>query len=324
MGVGEAILAIIDILDAVSDIAGWLTPDEINEYTVYDFTGDTWIGYVSYSYEGNENDSGTEGGTCVFSSSSNYDGCVIFSGKHVTVTEHLTGGVGQPSVGVDTAGNISFSGGGAYAFSVEINSNLDPDPWSKSSLGVSFTSGTTFKANGSWTGSASNRIGLATDTTLTNSSKFREKHPDVPYVPPGSYTFDQLRNALIEQYNQDYDLDISIDNPDIPTYNDLFGDGTDPTETGSGSGFEFDYGEVISPSELESILDHTDYQLDELDTELPDLSFELPDAVFSSEQITLLTDTLTASYSFFDGLGLSGTLISLGVLAGLIRLIRGG
>lgn len=324
MGVGEAILYVSEALISFAQVADAFTPDEVNEYTVFQMSGGVWIGTLSYTYTSETGENSTEMMTAAFSATSNYDGKVIASGTHVTVKLKQVGTSGTvPSVYASAGGlSVSFNGGGY--FQVEVNVN-DASTYTRNTVGGNSTSGTTFTFGGKWTNASSGKLGIFS-TGMSNVKNLHDTDSFAPYFPPGDYTFNELRKALIDQVNDDFDLNISEDTPEIPDYDDLLGDGEpDETEPTSGGGdFQFDYGEVISPSELESILDQTDYQLDELNTELPDLSFELPDATFSEVQITLLTDTLTASYNFFDSLGLSSTLIALGVVAGLIRMIRGG
>lgn len=102
----------------------------------------------------------------------------------------------------------------------------------------------------------------------------------VPLTPGTKYTYDDALQIYIDYFNDvDTNLNLTLnDFPDEDSY--LPTEPTEPpTEPGAtlppGIGFDFDYGEVISPTELDSILDQETYEVDTIqDFTMPVLSLE--------------------------------------------------
>lgn len=169
------------------------------------------------------------------------------------------------------------------------------------------------------------------NSALGNAFKEQINKPDgyvyVPFPEGSSITYEDAYKT-IESFAEAYP-ELEIDMDDILTFDEINPSETEPTEpTSEGGnccgGFDIDYDELVSPSELYDVLNTETYDLAEIDTSMPDLNAELPSDVLANTQITMLSDALTVSYNFWDALGLSSTLIALGVLAALFNFIKGG
>lgn len=95
------------------------------------------------------------------------------------------------------------------------------------------------------------------------------------------------------------------------------------TEGGCCGSFDFDYNEVVSPSELDGILNQDTYHLDEIPTDIPDLTMELPSETLSQSILEVLPVAINSSYNYFSALGIAPTLIATAVIVVLIKMLRG-
>lgn len=93
----------------------------------------------------------------------------------------------------------------------------------------------------------------------------------------------------------------------------------------------FDYGEVISPTELQGILNGETYDLDEIPTlssefleSLPLESLELPSETLSASLLQAGAGVINESYNFYSSLGLMPTFVATAVIIAIIRMLRGG
>lgn len=327
MGVGEAVLVVAETLGFVASVADLFTPETVIEQnTILSTGGGIWYGTGEYSWTDASGNVTTETLTCAFGGGNLYDGKPVASSSFVNLTLVQKGASGAiPSVSVSTSGSVTFSGGGFYGFVLSWAGDNSASPSSVrvtdgGSAGSSYKQGAG-GGKGSWGGTASGIIArnashsYSTDKNVVNNGG--------RYIPPGQYTFDGLRAQLIDYYNVTYDIDISVDDPNIPDWEDFFGeDATEPPATGDG--FQFDYNEVINPSELDDILKQETYELDEIETGLPEFTdVELPSETMDEGTLQVLPAIATQSYELLTATGLANVFIPLAVILCVIKILRG-
>lgn len=332
MGVGEAILVIGETLGFIADTVDLFTPETVIEQnTIFSTGGGIWVGSAEYTWTDSSGTRKTETLTCNFGGGNLYNGKSVASGPSVhayLITQGSSGSV--PSVS-SSGTSITFSGGGYYDFELEWSGNNSKTPTSivvttGGASGATFTEGSG-EGTGTWSGSSSHIIGR--NASCSYSTNLNDLENGGHYIPSGNHTFNELRDELINYYNDEYGLniDINIGSDEIPDWDTYFGDQDETEPTGSGDGFQFDYGEVISPTELESILDQETYELQEIETDPTDLpslpSEELPTDTFSDEVLTGIPEVVQGSYSFLTGTELASVFIPMAVIMCIIKILRG-
>lgn len=345
MGTAEAIGYIAEVVGAIVGITELITDDPVSETTIYNFANDMWLGSGQYTYTSPLGVSSIETGTCIFNPNTLAPGKTVFSGPHVTVQAVMRSNAGGTSPYLLYNGNVAGLGGGGYydfRFQVDGESlasmyNLASCVRSTSITSMKFTAKTGTMTNpgysypsGGQGAACITANGNSFNTILTNNANMHSQHPNVPYVPKGTYDFDGLRDAIINQVNLDFDLDIPLNTPDIPTLDDVLGNETNPPATGDG--FQFDYNEVISPSELQDLLEQETYELDEIDTDMPMLPVLPPPSdiipsdgnndAFEAEVLALIPAVVTESYNGLATLGLLGVFTSTAIIALIIKIIH--
>lgn len=145
----------------------------------------------------------------------------------------------------------------------------------------------------------------------------------VPLIVGNTYTYYEALDTYIDYFNDKYtDLDLNLTREDFPSEEDYLPQV--PTTTTSSGCCNIDYGEIMSPSEFDDVLNSAEYDLEEIPTtfalDLP----ELPEETLPSGMLSLAGNMVNASYNYYDSLGLSGILIAVGVIVCVIRLLRGG
>lgn len=138
--------------------------------------------------------------------------------------------------------------------------------------------------------------------------------------------------ALYEQFFQKFpDIDADINDNDINYFNP-FEEDQEATETfppatlpPGGSSFDFDYGEVISPSELQDILDQETYYLAELDTNHFDFKLDSVPSLqdFPAEIISGVTGLGAVYEKLLSTSGVLSVFSIIAVLVFFIRVFRG-
>lgn len=145
----------------------------------------------------------------------------------------------------------------------------------------------------------------------------------VPIYPGYSYTYYEALDTYINYFNDKYsDLDLNLTTDDFPSESDYLPE-VPTTEPVSGGCCNIDYGEIMSPSEFDDVLNSAEYDLEEIPTtfalDLPDL----PEETLPTGMLSLAGNIVNESYNYYNSLGLSGVLISVGVIVCVIRLLRG-
>lgn len=142
----------------------------------------------------------------------------------------------------------------------------------------------------------------------------------IPIIAGNSYTYYDALDIYINYYNNKY-TDLSLTREDFPPESDYLPQ--EPTTEPISGGFDIDYDEIMSPSEFDAVLNSAEYDLEEIPTtfalDLP----ELPDETLPTGMLSFAGNIVNASYSYYNALGLSGVLISVGVIVCVIRLLRG-
>lgn len=158
---------------------------------------------------------------------------------------------------------------------------------------------------------------------VTNSPFNLIINDTVPITPGQTYTYYEALDTYIDYFNDKYtDLDLNLTREDFPSEEDYLPQ-VPTTTTGSGC-CNIDYGEIMSPSEFNDVLNSAEYDLEEIPTtfalDLP----ELPKETLPEGMLSLAGNIANASYNYYSSLGLSGVLIAVGVIVCVIRLLRGG
>lgn len=329
MGAGEAIVLILETLDTIWSLGSFLAGEEITQTTVYNFTGAVWLGYGYYTYYFEEGGSERREAYCQFLPNDMYDGMPIIQSEDFAVYAVRQNGSNAPTIGGSVT-SLGLNGGTQYTFrgvvdDTDVFTGYTSVYMSNTNVSFSEASATQFK----WTHSGSNVVqffALNTPesngkTILTTMSAYRGQDGRAPYVPSGQYTFDELREELINQYNNDFDLDIDVDSPEIPKLEDFL-----PEATGPGGSFVFDYNEVISPEELEEILQQETYDLDELETDMgifDIVDVDESDVMLPDEYLENTGLALAAGWQLVQATGLSSTFICLGLIVAIVKTLRG-
>lgn len=329
-----AIAEIINALGAIFQIADYLTPDEVvNNTTIFHFSSNDWIGGTQYTYVDEYNNSHLVDATLNLSQSN------IYAGRNILISPYLniifqTGNGSVPNRYPTTS--MLFR---SELEKVTLNNVYRNFAWntkwvSANGAEVTFAGDTSIVAevgvNSRYTVYSDGRITRTGEpftlmnTTLTTFAEM--KTSGAPYIPAGDYTFDQIRGELINQYNINFNLNIPQDETDIPTFDDLNEEPTEePTEWLPG--FEFNYDEVISPSELEDILNQETYDWNEVDTELIELP-ELPTIpAYETDQneadvLTAIPVIATVSMNMLGSLGLLSVFTSIAVIKMILKVLR--
>lgn len=322
MGVVEAVAAIGFILDLCQIADMIYDMNSLNEPHAYldnTFVGTAWYYYAEYNGAPTE----TIIGNVVFNPNTQTDYDAVFSSEYVTAVMN-----GDKGFSLNASSNPWVMSG---AFTTTAGRGA---PTTSNQLLFATTQYLYWYGDGSHGSVNNGRIAVIGPTPGSDNSTYvgmttipsiSNTYTGVAYVPPGDYSYNDLRETLINYYNNKFGLNIDINIGEIPTWEDLqeSTEETDETETNS-SGFEFDYGEVISPEELESLLNGETYQLDEIDTELPSLDVpELPSEEMPQEVLGVIPALVTGSYELLVGTGLANVFISLAVLICIIKILRG-
>lgn len=146
----------------------------------------------------------------------------------------------------------------------------------------------------------------------------------VPIAPGTQITYNDALNLYINYWKQLYPDWEELDPSDFPTEQEFMGEEpTEPTE-GNGNCCNIDYNEIMSPSELESVLNGTDYDLAEIPT--IDATFDLPELpsdTIPSSVLAIAGTAMRSSWDFYAATGLAGTMVAVAVIVVLIRMLRG-
>lgn len=341
-----AVARIAEIMALVASVSTWMAPGELSDQTTYDFTASMWVGDGYYTYVDEAGKSTTVSGVAVINPNYVFDGKNVFAGPGLTVKmKLLEEPTGSTPVGATFSSTYyRMTGGSYYTFVYDIGTFTDLSFGSGFGLtNLGRASGFTYNAStgvrktpsgvGSTVGAAFGPSGdtAATQgqsTYLTNDQTIANRDPRAGYVPPGSYSYDDLRAALIQFFNDEYNLDIELDNPDIPKLEDILEEPTEPA-TG-GNGFEFDYGEVISPTELESLLNQETYDLAEIDTDIPtfptmpdvDIFESMPQGDLEASVLASIPVVATVSWNTLASLGLLSVFISVAIPKLILKILR--
>lgn len=178
-------------------------------------------------------------------------------------------------------------------------------------------------------------IGSNTDRypVITNIDTLKDRINSlyIPLKPGSQYTYQQAADIIIDAVNVKYpDLNITIE--DLPPEsNYLPTEPTDPTEPTApsetvlpGGSFEIDYGEIISPSELESILGQETYQVDTV-VSLDILAVDMPQLdTLPQDMVVAAGALMTAVTPLFTETGLLPIFLPLAIVMILVYFLRRG
>lgn len=150
----------------------------------------------------------------------------------------------------------------------------------------------------------------------------------IPLIPGKQYTYQDAADIVVDAVNLKYpDLNITVE--DLPPESNYLP--TEPTEPPtvpgdtlpSGGGFVFDYNEVISPSELETILDQETYAIDTVQS-LDLVSLEMPELdTLPQDMVVAAGSLMTAITPVFTETGLLAIFLPLAIVMILIIFLRG-
>lgn len=169
---------------------------------------------------------------------------------------------------------------------------------------------------------------LVTNVNDGNVSQFNSHKRSslvVPIEPNEVYTYNEAVNIIIPFLHENGYPDVTAD--DLPQFDEI--NPTEPTEPpatspGGCCDFTIDYNEILSPSELESVLNETDYELAEVPTMSDTLNLpELPSETLPPSVLAIAGTAMRSSYDFYMATGLAGVMVATAVIVCLIRMLRG-
>lgn len=337
MSQADKINMITETLEDIFLITEYLVGHPADQDTVYNFADNMWLGHGYYQYINSDGNASNEQGTCIFNPNALTPGATVFAGPHVTARAQSTSMTGTPASLTYNNASMGINGGSYYTFWIEVDGEQVFNNSGIYNARMTNRTAVTFTAGNppSYNYPAGNVGAVATvgseayidSTILTTSGNMHSDHPNMPYVQPGQYSFNDLRNQMILQVNLDFGMDIPLDSPEIPELEDLLEE-TNPPATGDNN-FYIDYDQILSPEDLENILQQETYELQELPTfsaeDLGSLTLpELPEETLSSNLLAVIPAGLNASISFFDSMGLTSTLIATAVIIVVIKMLKGG
>lgn len=163
------------------------------------------------------------------------------------------------------------------------------------------------------------------DRNVTNFNRNGRSSLLVPIEPNEVYTYNEAVNIIIPFLHENGYPDVTAD--DLPQFDEI--NPTEPTEPpatspGGCCDFTVDYNEILSPSELESVLNETDYELAEVPTMSDTLNLpELPSETLPPSVLAIAGTAMRSSYDFYMATGLAGVMVATAVIVCLIRMLRG-
>lgn len=316
--IGVAIDIALDII--VSQIVGAFGRDNVDDTTEFNFT-EFASGTGQYYYLSTDGSQELRTGSFTFSPDFMKDGTTVINTGDYSISASLVSSVGtRPSVYVSQDG-FSMNSGTMFSFHFD-----GQDGGGFNGINVYPNSIPTFhEEDGLLYGQA---MGLKNVALASEDFKrVAQMYGDYPaIIPSGRYTYPQFQQAIIDFYEDEYDIDLNITPEDLPTIGEILGEEeTEPSD--SSGGFDFDYGEVISPSELWDILDTEQYDWNEAETdlmELPDLE-TIPTAETDEVEADVLATIpvlATVSLNMLGTVGLLSVFTSTAIIAMILKILR--
>lgn len=323
------------------------------------------IGYASYNYAKwddttNSSEWVVEFGRYMFNPDAIVSGSVVFASNHVYYyAAQNDGAISSDKCSVSpSSDNTWLFGNKGYTFCRRISNKWYP-PYT-SSIFVA-TGQKSYDYAGGENG-GNQHVAVKRQVTLT-TNKANKTDINSRYIPPGSYTYDQYKQALVDDYNEDHPDD-PVSPDDLPTLEELaieFGDinfpgieipdkPDNPDNPSDGCcycehNYHFDSADIYVSGDLHlhgNVTINNDYnitidgtmlegeEIEDIHTEIASEPVKLetmpsrPKDSLGADIIKFVPDAVRSGFTLLEGLGLDTVFEDSAVIAFLFRVMRGG